>query len=491
MELELKLALPVQDPLLLEKQLARCPLIGRRKPQRQALHNTYYDTPEHALQAMSMALRVRQMGDAAQPRWVQTLKMGGTGDSAFSRRGEWEQPVPSAKLDSRMLADTPWTQLDADGALYQALIPVFTTDFERLSWVVTLAGAKLEIALDCGHVHMDGHSTPLCELEIELLEGPADAVFEAAWQIGLHISLLPLHMSKAERAYRLAEGTLDAPLRARPPALLDNFSFATLVQTVLRECFLQFTANLYTLRSSDAPEVLHQARVGWRRFKSALQLFKQRGAESTVPSLAPLKPLLLQMTALRDLDVAGSEVYPAYALAYQGGDPVRASQWSELEVALEHARRTQRAALRQTLADPALGRCLLQLTQWLETGAVQAVPGKPKKKDVTAWVRKRVEHLVEQLQTIAAQAEGAQAQHRLRITSKRLRYGVESLRALLPRKQAERWHQAATRAQTRIGIDRDRLQAIAIAERLQAGDGIVQFLRGAAFASGQTPHEGH
>jgi len=72
----------------------------------------------------------------------------------------------------------------------------------------------------------------------------------------------------------------------------------------------------------------------------------------------------------------------------------------------------------------------------------------------------------------------------VRILSKRLRYGVESLRALLPKKRAERWHRIATETQTRIGLERDCQQAIGIAEQLQAADSIVAFLRGAAFGAG-------
>jgi CHAD domain-containing protein len=134
---------------------------------------------------------------------------------------------------------------------------------------------------------------------------------------------------------------------------------------------------------------------------------------------------------------------------------------------------------------------LLQITAWIEAGAIQLVPGKPRKKDVASWVRKRMEHLAGQLQAIPAHSKDPLVQHQLRIYSKRLRYGVESLRALLPRKRSERWQQSATRAQTRIGVDRDRLQAIGIAQRMLAADGIVQFLRGAAFAAGQTPDERH
>ena len=343
----------------------------------------------------------------------------------------------------------------------------------------------MEVALDRGQVLMDGHSTPLCELEIELLEGPPEALFDVASQIGLQLSLLPLHMSKAERAYRLAEGTLDAPLRARPPAVSTDMDFSTVARTVLRECFLQFSANLYTLRTSDAPEVLHQARVGWRRFKSALKLFKQTGAESGFPALDLLKPLLGDMTQLRDLDVAASEVFPAHAEAYQAGDARHLRSWCAMEESLERERQQLRAALRQALADPAVGRTLLHITRWLETGAIRVPGGRRKhaKQPVSAWVRKRVGQLVEQLEAIPAQSKDPAQQHQLRLLSKRLRYGVENLRPLLPHKRAERWLQTAIEAQTRIGLARDQLQAIAIARHLQAADGVVQFLRGAAFAA--------
>jgi inorganic triphosphatase YgiF len=486
MELELKLALPSHDPQLLVKQLARCALIGRRTPKRQQLHNVYYDTPEHGLKRMAVALRVRQIDGKGAPHWVQTLKIGGTSDSAFSRRGEWEAPLKTNALDAAMLAHTPWPSMDPDGALLQALSPVFTTDFERLSWVVTLQDAKLEIALDRGQVVMDGHSTPLCELEIELLDGPPEAVFDAAFQIGLHLSLLPLHMSKAERAYRLAAGTLDAPLRAKPPALNKDMSFALVAQTVLRDAFLQFTANLYTLRASDAPEVLHQARIGWRRFKSALKLFKPLATESHVPSLAPLKPLVAQMTQLRDLDVAATEVFPTYAEAYQMGDARQVQSWHAMEEALEHARLQLRAALRQSLADPSVGRTLLLVTRWIETEDFQAPRGKTKGKTkhrVTHWVQKRMAHVADLARAISPHATDPAQQHQLRILHKRLRYGVESLHPLLPAKRAERWLQMAIQSQTQIGLERDRLQAVAIARQLRAADGVVQFLRGAAFAA--------
>lgn len=183
MEIELKFALPAPEPRLLEKQLASTQVIGLRKPKREQLHNTYYDTPEHALQQACVALRVRQCGDANSPRWVQTLKMGGTTDSALSRRGEWEAALPEKRLDGAMLVNTPWTALDPDASLFRALRPVFTTTFERLTWVVKRAGTSVEVALDRGSVLMDGRTCALCELEIELLSGSTDVLFEIALDI--------------------------------------------------------------------------------------------------------------------------------------------------------------------------------------------------------------------------------------------------------------------------------------------------------------------
>ncbi len=487
MEIELKFALLSPEPDRLEKQLARARVIGRRKPRREQLHNTYFDTPEHALKSASVALRVRRIGDVGSPRWVQTLKMGSTADSALSRRGEWEIALHENRLDRTMLVDTPWATLDPDGTMFHSLAPVFTTTFERLSWVVKAEETTVEVALDRGSVLMDGHTSPLCELEIELLSGSTDALFDVACEIAQHVPLLPLHVSKAERAYRLAQGTLDAPLRAKPPTLQQHTDGHMIAQTVLRECFLQFTANLNSLRSNDAPELVHQARVGWRRMTSLLKLFKLMDEKSQMPSLAPLKPLLIAMTELRDLDVVAGEVLPLYAAAYQDTGPMRAQHWLDLEKVLAQALQAQRQTVRQLLADAAVGGTLLLITRWLETNTFFSERNQTSPKKFSQWIGKRIAKLAAQVEALPARSNDLVQQHQLRIRSKRLRYCVESLRPLLPKKAAESWHRAAIESQSAIGATRDLLQAITISQRLNADDGIVQFLRGAAFGAHTPP----
>src|SRR5665647_1163476 len=135
-EIELKLALPTHDPLSLAKRLARTPVLARRKPTQLHLYNVYYDTPGQVLRQQRVALRLRCVGSAQKPTWLQTLKTGGSFDSALSQRGEWERPVPHAALSLAALQNTPWSNLDPTGAVFRAMAPVFVTTFERTVWRV-------------------------------------------------------------------------------------------------------------------------------------------------------------------------------------------------------------------------------------------------------------------------------------------------------------------------------------------------------------------
>ncbi len=481
-EIELKLALPTADPAALEQRLARLPLLARRKASRQALHNIYYDTPDDALHHQRIALRLRRVGDAAHPQWLQTLKVGGNSDSALSRRGEWEDAVPGATLRAELLQPTPWPELDPEGDVFQALEPRFTTDFQRTRWTVRQrSGNVVEVALDVGHIVVGEQIAPICELELELLAGDASALFQVAHQIARGIAVLPLGISKAERGYALAQNALQLPRRAQPPILTPHTPLPTAAVRVLREMFSQFTHNLVTLEHSDDPELVHQARVAWRRFKSSLKLFKKTTRVQTTPSWQDLLPLLHALGNLRDLDVAHLETLPMLANAYTAGDSTRQAHWRAMQEALVQAADQQRQVVRATLNDPATGATLLALTEWLESGwsgdfADEAA--KERKTTLRRWAQRRIARLREQLKASLKDVDHPESAHRARILSKRLRYSIEALRPLLPKRRAHRWYQWAAQVQGDMGAERDLQQALEIAARLQAHEGLQEFLRG-------------
>jgi inorganic triphosphatase YgiF len=481
-EIELKLALPMHQPSELAQRLARTPVLARRKPtQQQQLHNVYFDTPEQFLHQARVALRLRRVGSEASPQWLQTLKMGGRSDSALSQRGEWEVPVPGAALEWQALQSTPWPELDPDGSVFKALAPCFVTHFERTVWTVRKRDRSLvEVALDIGQIELGDRRAPICELELELKAGRPAALFDVASQIARTIAVLPANISKAERAYALAQGALARPVRAQPPPLNANMALHDAAQTVLREMFCQFTANLDTLRTSDDPEVVHQARVGWRRFKSALRLFRPALPTAGLPSWQALKPLLTFLGELRDLDVALTETLPPLADAYAAGDARRTAKWQAMAEALTQAAVLQRKSVRYALDAPALGAALLATTEWLETLPAPGPASPDHKIPLRRWARRRTERLHRQLQRALRDTAQPESQHRARILSKRLRYGIEALRALLPKRQTKRWLQQATALQTGMGASRDMVQAGVLVGRLDADPGLVDFLRGVA-----------
>ncbi|MDB5884348.1 MAG: adenylate cyclase [Polaromonas sp.] len=476
-EIELKLFLPTSDPQGLARRLARLPVLARRKSTQQQLHNIYHDTPGQDLARERVALRVRRVGSSNHPQWLQTLKMGGRSDSALSHRGEWEVPLPDAELSQAMLEATPWPQFDPDGRIFQALAPCLVTAFERTSWSVRKPdGSVVEVSLDIGQIVSGDKSAPICELELELVAGHPAALFEIARQIAATLAVMPLNISKGERGYALLEDRLHAPLRARPPALKAGMSLPVAAQSVLREMFCQFTTNLYRLNHTDDPEVLHQARVGWRRFKSALRLFKPALATDQLPSWLPLKPLLSFIGELRDLDVARIDTLPLFEAAYAGDSPVRQEKWQAMMQALSEAARLRRKSIGYALEVPAVGATLLAFTQWLEALPRQdpaLLPLKP-------WARQRVGRLHGKMKTALKDTGHPERLHEARIFAKRLRYVMEAVQPLLPRKTRKSWLAQATRLQKDIGLTRDVQQASALAAKLEMDPGLAEFLRGVA-----------
>ena len=199
METELKLSLRQQDvPALLAHPLLAAPAKVQR------LLNTYFDTPALDLKQRRMAVRERLAGD----QWLLTVKTAGKSEHGLSRRQEWEAPTTPSALNFAALVDD--AELAASlMALRAELKPLFRTDFERHSWVVSHVGASIEVALDQGYITVPGTalSEGILELELELLSGPeaalhalADALRRTTADV---IELTPSDASKAQRGLAL------------------------------------------------------------------------------------------------------------------------------------------------------------------------------------------------------------------------------------------------------------------------------------------------
>jgi CHAD domain-containing protein len=297
-------------------------------------------------------------------------------------------------------------------------------------------------------------------------------------------------MSKAERGYSITDGCLDKPLRAQPPSLTAKLSMHQATQRVLREMFCQFTSNLDLLCSSDNPEVVHQARVGWRRFKSALRLFKIALAHQAMPSWQALQPLLNLLGEVRNFDVACTETLPPLGAAYAASDEQRARDWQRMELALAQACSDLRKLARTALLQPGVGASLLEITQWLEELSTWVAPDPiafELKETLRTWAKRRIKRLHDQLQLALLDSGDSDRLHRARIIAKRMRYSIEALQPLLPKKRSQRWHEQATELQLGIGAARDMGLAIALVDKLDTNPGLLDFLRGVAVGRQRRP----
>lgn len=489
-ETELKLALPASDASQLLERLSKTRTLAKRATVHLNLHNIYFDSPTQHLRQARIALRLRHVDNdrRGEGHWLQTLKMGGQSDSALSQRGEWEVPVPGAQLSWDALQDTPWVEFDPSGEIFRSLSPCFTTRFKRVTWVIRQRdGTQIEVSLDLGDILLGTKTAPICELELELLAGQADALFGVALALGRSLPVLPLNASKSERGYNLAKDGAALATCARPPVLNARMRINVAAQTVLREMFGQFTANLYHLLVANEPEAVHQARIGWRRFKSALRLFKPVLNPQARPSKQDLQTVLLSLGALRNLDVARFDTLPALEDAYRAGDAIKAQHWQAMTQALEHAARQELFKLRVALQAPAVGTCLLQMTQWLEDlsdpAKTQTIVVKLPE-SLAKFAQRRTGRLVHQLQH-SVQSGGLDHAHQIRLLAKRLRYNVESLRALLPKKLSRAEHQKALQLQVQIGTQRDVNQAVELLTHLGAAPELLAFVRGYALGLSQ------
>ena len=199
METELKLSLSAPElPRLLTH-----PLLAQAGDT-QRLLNTYFDTPDLALQQRRMAVRER----LADEQWLLTVKTAGQSQNGLSRRQEWEGPTTPGALQFNTLVDDATLAQDLM-TLRPNLQALFCTDFERQRWVIAYAGAQIEVALDQGRIHVPGTdlSEPLLELELELLSGPEEALITLADVLRQTpqgtVMLLPSDASKAQRGMAL------------------------------------------------------------------------------------------------------------------------------------------------------------------------------------------------------------------------------------------------------------------------------------------------
>jgi inorganic triphosphatase YgiF len=376
------------------------------------LSSVYFDTPDEALKAAGLALRIRTVDG----RHLQTLK--GRHEASGVDRDEWEAPVPRDTPDPAALPDVPAARLVQ--ACADRLKPVFATEVQRSCWRRQDGEAEVEICLDVGETRAGRLRAPICELELELRAGAPDYLFALARTLGHEVDGRLSFVSKAERGYRLATGQAGAPVKAAPLDIAPDLPAADAFRRIAWSCLTQAEANAATLRAAPSPEVLHQARVGIRRLRAAASAFKAMlGDGQSRAVLAELKWLAGELDTARDLDVLIDRLFP-------DGDE---GELGEVHTGLVAARAAAYERALAAVSSRRFGDLLLDLAAWLPGGdwsrdeATAALRTTPASAFGAEALGRLVRKAVKAGRGLADLEP--EARHAFRIRIKKLRYGAE------------------------------------------------------------------
>jgi inorganic triphosphatase YgiF len=414
----------------------------------------YFDTPACELARAGFALRVREEDG----RWEQTVKSSIAADGKLGR-GEWTCDTPGPTPDLPEARRTPAREVLSADALLTAL---FTVVVERRTVEIRTPDSLVEVALDSGAVHAGARCTPVDELELELKDGPPEALFALAARLA---DAFPADLSvvaKADRGYALAAG---APMRARhfrTPKLSGRLTAGEGFQAMARAALEQVLWNAELLREAPETEAIHQARVGLRRLRATLKTFKRVVDDAHLAAVRrELKAISAELDPARNLDVF---IEGAWARdPHPPGDEDAAPRAAQA-AAYERAHRAAKsAATRRTLIDTL---AWIEIGPWTDSNAAGA---RRRDRPITDFAAASLEKSHSRLVAAGRHLRrlAPEARHRVRILAKGLRYAADVFDQLFcdHPKRARRFLKSLERLLDNLG----ELNDIATARVLAAG----------------------
>lgn len=448
-EIELKLA---ASPEALEA-LRGADLIARHARNQgvtRRLDAVYYDTPDRLLDRNGLALRVRRSGK----RHVQTLKRSGSGDPLA--RDEWEVALPDGTLD---LAQLPLAEIGEPLASLSAgqLAPVFATRVRRRLRRLDYAGALIEIAFDDGTIEAGEKTLQVSEVELELKEGEAAALYDLGLAM---LDVVPLQLatqSKSARGYGLAFARLPQAVKARPVEIGAQDNADAAIAAILANTYRQLLGNLAAVATRSGPEGVHQMRVSLRRLRSALSVLKREVAS---PAFEPVgreaKRLGHVLGTARNWDVFITQTVPDIE-----ADGLDDAGLSALRKAAEPLQTKSYADIAKRLENPQTSRFLLSFGALIERrgwrsglpSEAMAVLAEPAD-DFAGRVLART-HRQALKRGRGFGSLRPEGRHELRLALKKLRYTAEFFLPLHDGPAARRYLARLSRLQEALGLAND------------------------------------
>lgn len=392
------------------------------------LVSVYFDTPEHSIHRQRGSLRVRYVDG----RRLQTIKAAGSGLAREEHEEEIGGDYPKLSRGQARLFGGNSKKLE------RRLRPRFETAVERESMRVEAPHGVVQIAIDRGEIRAEGQTQPLHEIELELEQGSPEGLAEVGAGLVDELDVRYEARSKAERGYALEHGAVE-PAWAEPLELKTDASVAAAFRSTGFAALRHFSLNRAGV-VARLPEASHQMRVGLRRLRAVMSVFKELLQDPESARLkAELRWLTNELGDARDFEVFARQN------AELGAERERyAPEMAALCAALEQRRAEGLARAARAVESERYRRLLNALALWLAGGAwatttdelVRTRRERRARAFARAELRARTRKLHARLKKIATLDD--QARHELRISVKKLRYAAEFFGSLFPRRKRRR-----------------------------------------------------
>lgn len=495
-EIELKLLLDPSTLARIRKAGALSRLSGVSGAGRSTVQNLtslYWDTPGHALARAGMALRVRREGG----RVVQALKAAdsrGRFGGLVADRAEDQAMRPASEAlaspDLSLVADQHLLAR-AEAAIAGAnLEPVFESAVSRVARILNKSnGGRLEAALDLGEVRLPpsvdgapGPRAPICEIELEHIDGPVETLFDIARSLADRYPIKVGTVSKVQRGFALAtEGNQsDGPSKGRAvkagrSPLRPGMTMGAAYGSLLSHCARHMAANQPAILSDRDPNGIHQMRVAMRRLRSVHSAFKSEfPSDQATDLIALVRRVFDPLGMTRDLDIFCTETMPNLEKAAAGVGPslvplAAAAQELRSEAWEQAIRMVDGRGFTHMLLD--LGH-LSAVAAGSDAGHTGRSPSAPRDRDLAGFALARLDRRYRQIEKQARDLRGLndEARHDLRKRLKALRYEAAFFAPLWPRPQVKAFIKPLKRLQDEFGTINDAATAATVAR--QAADRI-------------------
>ena len=166
------------------------------------MHAAYFDTEDFDFRKRGIAYRIRQEDDrcTATIKWDVNVKEGLHRREEFNLVVNDERFVLNPNIDIFVSSDAYDVLLDAAGD--KPLKPTISMDYQRKQFKVDTGRSISCISLDEGVIHhIDGHTIPISELEIEWYYGAEEDFMDLAYRIQNKYNLVSEDRSKLQRAF--------------------------------------------------------------------------------------------------------------------------------------------------------------------------------------------------------------------------------------------------------------------------------------------------